>query len=177
MNVNAPIGLLAAGYSSVDGAEQDFASVWTTRNDGGFHHTSVAVLTKDDEGNLQVERSNNTAKHIEWGGALLGAALYLLAPPAGAAVLTTVGMSGVGAMIDHFRQQAPPEGLAELATMLESGAAALVVVVLNRGSAAMTPLLENAERCSSVDMVWADLEEELSQDFARSSSGAVLVAI
>jgi hypothetical protein len=175
MDINAPIGLLAAGYSSVGDAEQDFAAVWAARNGGGFHHTSVAVLTKDDEGNLQVERSNNTAKHIEWGGAPLGAALFLLAPSAGVSLLTTVGMSGAGAMIDHFRQQAPAEDLAELATVLGAGAAGLLVVVLNRGSGAMTPLLENAERCSSVDMVWADLEEELSQDFARSSSGVVLV--
>lgn len=176
MKANAPIALLGGGYSTVDGAVRDFTSVWAARHGGGFHHTSVAVLTKDREGNLQVERSNNTAKHLEWGGALLGAALFLLAPRAGIGVFATVGVSGAGAMIAHFRQQASPEDLAELATVLDAGAAGLVVVELNRGGRDMTPLLENAERTTSVDMVWGDLEEELSHDFARPSSGVVLVA-
>jgi hypothetical protein len=175
MNANAPIALLGAGYSTVDGAVRDFTAAWAARQDGGFHHLSVAVLTKDEDGNLRVERSNNTAKHLEWGGALLGAALFLLAPPAGIGVFATVGLSGAGAMIAHFREQARPEDLAELASVLEAGTAGLVAVALNRSGWSMTPLLEHAERRSSVDMVWGDLEEELAHDFARPSSGGVLV--
>jgi hypothetical protein len=177
MDANAPIALISAGYRTVEGAVQDFTSVWAARSVGGFHHTSVALLVKDDDANLQVVRSNNTAKHLEWGGAPLGAALFLVAPPAGLAVFATVGVSGAGAMIDHFRHDASPSDLAELATVLQAGAAGLVVVVLNRCSGAMAPLLQNAERCASIDLVWGDLEEELSQDFAHPSSGAVLVAI
>jgi hypothetical protein len=177
MNANAPIALLGAGYRTVDGAVQDFTSVWAARHVGGFHHTSVAVLSKDDDGDLQVVRSNNTAKHLEWGGAPLGAALFLLAPPAGRAVLSTVGVTGAGAMIDHFRHEARPDELAELAEVIEAGAAGLVVVALNRDSRAMAPLLDNAERRLAIDLVWGDLEEELSQDFAHPSSGALLVAI
>jgi hypothetical protein len=176
MNANAPIALLSAGYSTVDGAQRDFASVWAARQDGGFQHMSVAVLTRDQGAGLQVERSNNTAKHLEWGGALLGAALFLLAPPAGIGVFATVGLSGAGAMIAHFREQACPDELADAASVLQAGAAGLVVVVLNRSGGSMTPLLESAQRRSSIDMVWGDLEEELAHDFARPSSGGVLVA-
>jgi len=176
MDANAPIALISASYSTVDGAVRDFTSVWAARHGGGFLHTSVAVLTKDSEGTLRVRRSNSTAKHLEWGGALLGGALFVLAPPAGISVLAGVGVSGAGAMISHFREQACPEDLAEAAALLEAGAAGLVVVVLNREGRAMTSLLENAERWSSVDMVWGALEEELAQDFARPSSGVVLVA-
>jgi hypothetical protein len=39
----------------------------------------------------------------------------------------------------------------------------------------MTPLIEHAERRTTVDMVWGDLEEELAHDFARPSSGGALV--
>jgi hypothetical protein len=176
MDANAPIALIGASYNTVDSAERDFTAVWAARHGVGFHHTSVAVLTKGHEGNLRVERSNSTAKHLEWGGALLGGALFVLARPAGIGVLAAVGVSGASAIIAHLHQQARPEDLAEIAALLEAGAAGLVVVVLNRGGLEMMPLLEHAERWSSVDMVWGDLEDELAQDFARPSSGGVLVA-
>jgi hypothetical protein len=132
MNADAPIALLGAGYRTVDGARSDFTSVWAARQEGGFSHMSVAVLTKDADGDLRVERSNSTAKHLQWGGALLGSALFLLAPPAGIGVFATVGLAGAGALITHFRQQASPADLADLPSVLEAGAAGLVVVVLNR---------------------------------------------
>jgi len=94
MNADAPIALVGAGYREVDGAVRDHASVWAARDSGSFHHTSPAVLTPDDGGALRVDRSNSTAKHLEWGGALLGGALVLLAASAGIGVLATVGLTG-----------------------------------------------------------------------------------
>ncbi len=99
MDVDAPIALIGAGYLDRDSAVDDFTSVWSTRHDGDFHHTAVAVLTRDPAGELHVERHNNTAKHLEWGGALLGSALVVLAPAAGVRLLAGVGWSGAGAMI------------------------------------------------------------------------------
>ena len=36
---------------------------------GEFDHTAVAVLTKDANGKLQMERHDSTAKHLAWAGA------------------------------------------------------------------------------------------------------------
>jgi hypothetical protein len=177
MDVNAPLALIGASYRNRDTALHDFSSVWAARHDGDFHHTSVAVLTKDCGGRLHVERHNSTAKHLEWGGALLGAALVVLAPAAGVEILAVVGWSGAGAMVGHFRQHADPEDLAAIGTVLEVGASALVVVVVNRRGQVMTPLLSHAVGSASVDMPWGDLEEELSADFARPALGSALVAI
>jgi uncharacterized membrane protein len=177
MDVNAPIALIGAGYRDRDGAEHDFTSVWAARHDGDFHHTSVAVLTKDRDGRLHVERHNSTAKHLQWGGALLGAALVVLAPAAGIEILAAVGSSGAGAMVSHFRQHADPEGLAAIASVLEVGASGLVAVVVNRRGQVMTPLLSHAVGRSSVDMPWGDLEEELSADFAHRALGRAPVAV
>ena len=176
MNVNAPIALVGASYSTLDQAVLDYQSVWGARHDGDFHHTSVAVLTHDSAGKSHLERNNSTAKHLEWGGALLGAALFVLAPTAGIEMLPRVGLSGAGALVDHFRQHADPDDLAAIASLLEVGASGLVVVLVNRRSQAITSWLTDADGRWSVDMPWGDLEEELATDFARPRSGMVLVA-
>jgi hypothetical protein len=176
MNVDAPIALVGASYSTPDQAVLDFQSVWGARHDGDFHHTSVAVLTIDGAGRSHLARSNSTAKHLEWGGALLGAALLLLAPNAGIELLPRVGLSGIGALVDHFRRYADPDDLAAAAGMLEIGTSGLVVVLVNRRSQAITSGLTHADGRWSVDMPWGDLEEELATDFARPRSGMVLVA-
>jgi hypothetical protein len=177
MDVDAPVALIGASYLNRDSAVHDFTSVWAARHDGDFHHTSVGLLTRDCDGRLHVERHNSTAKHLEWGGALLGAALVVLAPAAGIEVLAAVGWSGAGAMVGHFRQHADPEELAAIARALEVGASALVVVVVNRQGHAMTPLLSQAFGRASVDMPWGDLEEELASDFAHPPFGSARVAV
>jgi hypothetical protein len=177
MDVNAPVALIGASYRDRDSAVHDFTSVWAGRHDGDFHHTSVAVLTKDCDGRLHVERHNSTAKHLEWGGALLGATLVVLAPAAGVEILAVVGWSGAGAMVGHFRQHAAAEDLAAMANLLEVGSCALVVVVVNRRGQALMPLLSHADGCASLDMPWGDLEEELAADFAHPAFGGALVAV
>jgi|tagenome__1003787_1003787.scaffolds.fasta_scaffold19774744_1 hypothetical protein len=177
MDVNAPVALIGANYGSRDSAVHDFASVWAARHDGDFHHTSVALLTKDCDGRLHVERHNSTAKHLEWGGALLGAALAVVTPTAGIEILSAVGWSGAGAMVGHFRQHADPADLAAIAGVLEADASALVVVVVNRRGHLLTPLLGRAVGRASVDMPWGDLEEELCADFAHPTLGKALVAV
>ena len=176
MNVNAPIALVAASYSTSDGAVQDFEAVWRTREEGGFHHTSIAVLSRDVDGRLQVGRNHSTAKHLEWGGALLGGALFVLAPAAGVEVLTAVGLSGAGAIVGHFRLNADPDELDTAARLLERGTSALLVVLVNRRGDTIAPLLGHADHSSSVDMVWGDLEEELAVDFSRRRTSPALIA-
>jgi hypothetical protein len=176
MNVQAPIALVAASYSSAECAIRDFESVWASRTEGGFHHTSLAVLTRDADGRLHVGRNNSTAKHLEWGGALLGGALFVVAPAAGAEVLAAVGLNGAGAIIGHFRDNADPSELGAASTVLELGTSALVVVLVNRRGDAVSSLLEGADHRSSVHVVWGDLEEELAHDFSRARVERVLVA-
>ena len=176
MDVNAPIALVAASYSTSDGAVQDFDAVWRTRAEGGFHHTSIAVLSRDVDGRLLVGRNHSTAKHLEWGGALLGGALFVLAPAAGVEVLASVGLSGAGAIVGHFRLNADPDELEAAASVLEKGSSALLVVLVNRHGDSIAPLLGHADLRSSVDMVWGDLEEELAVDFSRPRTGALLIA-
>jgi hypothetical protein len=61
--------------------------------------------------------------------------------------------------------------------VLEAGGCSLVVVVVNRRGDAIATLLRHAAETSSVDLVWGDLEEELSRDFATPMSEPFLVAV
>src|SRR3954451_4097443 len=176
MNANAPISVVAASYGTRERAIEDFESVWSARHDGDFHHTAVALLSRGPDGGLDVERSSSTAKHLMWGGALLGGALFVLVPAAGVQVFAAVGLDGAGALIYHFRRNADPQELADTALLLEAGNTGLVVVAVNRHGAALTPLLAHAQRSASVDLLWGDLEEELCRDFVTQRSDLVRLA-
>jgi hypothetical protein len=176
MNANAPISVLTASYGSRERAVQDFESVWSARHDGDFHHTAVALLSRNSDGTLHVERSSSTAKHLVWGGALLGGALFVLVPATGVQMFATVGLDGAGALIYHFRRNADPRELADTALLLEEGNTGLVVVAVNRPGEALTPLVAHAQRSAWLDLPWGDLEEELCRDFATQHGQLARIA-
>jgi hypothetical protein len=176
MNVNAPISIVVAAYGDLDDATWDFASVWRARADGDFHHTSVALLSRDLDDELLVRRSDSTAKNLHWGGALMGGPVFMFAPAAGAKLLTVSGITGAGAIIRHVRENADPVALEAAAGLLCAGPTSLVVVAVNRRAADMSVLLEKATMTATVDMLWGDLEEELCQNFVQPLSEAMLFA-
>ena len=176
MNATAPISMLAARYHSRGAAAQDFQTVWASRDAGDFHHTSIALVGKDPGGRLHVERNSSTAKHLVWGGALLAGPLFAIAPATGAELLAVVGPTGAGAIIGHLRENSRPEELTRAGDVLKAAPWGLLVVVVNRRSAALTPHLEHADGTASLEMPWGDLEEELCQDFARPLPESLLLA-
>ncbi len=177
MTPDAPLSLVAAGYSTRAAALQDFTTVWGSRFEGDFHHTSVALLGRDSGRELRVERHSSTMKHLVWGGALLGGALVVLAPTTGVGMLAVVGVTGAGATIDHLHHNVDARELSGIADLLDESAWGLVAVVVNRRGTVMTRLLTRAARHFSIDMPWRDLEEELCHDVPKSLSGEVLVAM
>jgi hypothetical protein len=177
MKSDAPLSLVAAGYRTRGSALQDFTTLWGSRFEGDFHHTSVAVLGRDPRGELRVERHNSTAKHLAWGGALLGGALVVVAPTTGVGMLAAVGMTGAGEIIDHLRHHGDQRELSGIADLLDGSAWGLVAVVVNRRGKVVAPLLARADTRTSIDMPWGDLQEELCHDFSTPLSGELLVAM
>jgi uncharacterized membrane protein len=171
MDANTPITLAAARYSDRKRALTDFDSVWMARGDGEFDHTAVAVLTKDVAGKLEVERHDSTAKHLAWGGALLGAALVVVAPPAGASVLATAGaVGGAGALVGHFHHNIPKKDVDAIADLLESGQSGLIIVAVNRLGTDIEPLLSNANKTVVTNTTWGDLDAELEKEIAKAQN-------
>ena len=155
---------------------RDLTTVWAGRADGGFHHTAVALLGRDIDGDLQVVRSANTAEHLHWGGALLGGPVLVLAPAAGADLLRVGGRTGAGAIVGHVRRNADPVALGR--------AAALVHAAHDQpGGRGGEPagrrhgrVPAQASVVSTVDLHWGDLEAELSRDFVHPLPETLLLA-
>jgi hypothetical protein len=176
MRATATITLATATYSTHRDAMRDFDDTWRLRHEGRLHHIATAVLTRDADGLLRVERSKNTAKHLAWGGALLGGALFLVAPTAGAGMLTSVGLRGAGVIIAHFHDHLRPEDVASGGRLLmECPYAVVVVMVVNHEVQETMPPLRRAIATSSMATPWGELDDELGWDRADHPLEAVLV--
>ena len=94
MRKDTPITLAVATYADRTEAVRDFDRVMAEKTSGAFDHVAVAVMTKGVDGAVEVERHDSTAKHLAWGGALIGGALFVIAPPIAASAIGVGGEYG-----------------------------------------------------------------------------------
>ena len=160
MDPNTPLTLAGARYATRSEAVDAFETVWGARHQGEFDHMAVAVLTKDAVGELQVERHDSTAKHLGWGGAILGAVLVVVAPPVGIAVVAAGAGAGAaaGGIVGHFWHTIPQDKVTEIGNLLQSGDSAILVIAVNHKDIDITPLLKNAEKKVVVETKAGDLD-------------------
>jgi uncharacterized membrane protein len=161
MDANTPVVLATAKYPDRALAVEDFNRVWNARADGEFDHTAVAVLTKDNNGKLQIDRHDSTSKHLAWAGA----ALAVVAPGVG-----LVAGAGAGAIIGHFHHNIPKDQVREAGTLLESGESGLIIVAVNKQGTDITPLLPNAVKTSVMQTDAGNLQAEIDKELAEAEA-------
>jgi uncharacterized membrane protein len=161
MDANTPIVLATAKYTDRDLAVEDFKTVWAARKDGEFDHTAVAVVTKDADGKLKIDRHDSTSKHLAWAGA----ALAVVAPGVGVAV-----GAGGGAIIGHFHHNIPKDDVREAGNLLESGESGLIIVAVNKEGTDIEPLLPNAEKTSVIQTTAGNLQTEIDKELAAAGA-------
>ena len=92
----------------------------------------VAVITKDAEGKVHVEKHEKPTQRGVWGGVLVGALVGVLFPPAIVGVATVGGAAAVGGLVGglggHFLEGLSRSDASELGDALKAGEAALVVI-------------------------------------------------
>lgn len=176
MDKSTPITLAAARYASREAAVADYNQIWDVArgNNDEFDHMALAVLTKDENGRLQSERHDSTAKHFAWGGALIGAGLVVLAPGAGAALLAGGGAAGAGALVGHFWHNIPKDDIEAAGQLLDAGESGLVVVAVNKKGTDIGPMLAGAEEIKVTETTWGNLDAEIDKEIAdaKASSGS-----
>lgn len=170
MDPKTPLILAGARYSSREDAVKDFHIVWGAKRDGQLKHLSVAVLSKGSTGELEVDRHNSTTRTGAWGGAVLGAALVLIAPPAGVAAMATGGMAmaGVGALVGRLWKAIDREEIDRVGDVLRGGESGLLTVAVNRRGADISPLLANAEASAVIETCAGDLDTAFDGALAKT---------
>jgi uncharacterized membrane protein len=161
MKADTPITLATASYSERTVAEEDYQRVWSARGAGEFDHTAVAVVTKDADGKLNIDRHDSSAKHLAWAGA----GLAVVAPGVGVAV-----GAGAGAIVGHFHHNIPKDKVREAGEVLESGDTGLIIVAVNKQGTDIEPLLSNAEKTSVTQTTAGDLDAEIDKELAEAQA-------
>ena len=176
MDKNTPITLAVATYADRAGAVADFDKVMAAKKSGAFDHIAVAVITKGLDGDVEVERHDSTAKHLAWGGALIGGALFVIAPPLAPAALglgggaSAAGLAGAGGIAGHFWHNIPKATLREMTDTLEAGDSGLVIVAVNPGGSDLKSMLPGAQNLVVDATTKGDLEG--AYDDAIKKAGA-----
>jgi uncharacterized membrane protein len=160
--------LAVATYPSKDAAQMDFDAVWGVKHEGDLDHVAAAMLEKRADGKLEMQRHDSTAKHLAWGGALLGGALAVVSAPLGIVYLGSVAATGgawagAGAIIGHFWHNIPKEDLRRMTDLLEAGEAGLVVVAVDHKGEDIEGLLNNATEKYVTDSSRADFEADFNR--------------
>jgi uncharacterized membrane protein len=160
--------LLVGAYESEVDAEMDYEVVkelHANRVIGGF---DAAVITKDDDGKVHVNKDETSTRKGAWGGAGVGALVGILFPPsliASAAVGAAVGGFG-----GHLWKGMSRSDLKDLGELLDEGQAGLVVIGDWRLEERIEELMRHAERREARELRALD-RGETEQRLAELMSG------
>lgn len=146
-----------ATYASRDAAVEDYEIIRGAKHQGELDHLAIAVIAKDQDGKLVVDRHDSTAKHLAWGGAIVGASLVVLVPPlgittlaaglaGGGAVATAGALAGAGGIIGHFYRNIPKDTVEEMGATLSLGQAGLLIIAVDPKGLDIDALLTKAEK-------------------------------
>ena len=132
------IDVLIGGYLSKDAAMEDYESVL---NSGGYLHGAV-VVTKDLEGNLEVQQTDHMVREGAAGLGAVGFAVGLFAPPllAATAIGAVIG-AGAGKLL-HHRTQEKLE--AQVGETIPIGGAGLIIAYPHSAAEKVEPAVARA---------------------------------
>ena len=139
-----PVFIYAATYADRMDAYADYDSLLELHAEKLVGTYDVALITKDADGKVHVEKHEKPTQHGAWGGIAVGALVGVLFPPSvlGAAVIGGV-VGGVGG---HLRKGISRGDAKELGELLEGGEAALIVIGESRVEEQLDKALTRAEK-------------------------------
>jgi uncharacterized membrane protein len=121
-----PVFLYAAVYGQIADAEADYEAVFDLHAMGAIGTFDSAVIRKEEDGKVRVTKAEKPTQHGAWTGAVVGALVGIIFPPAilGGAI---VGV-GAGGLTGHLTRGISRGDLKELGEELEAGSAAVIVL-------------------------------------------------
>jgi uncharacterized membrane protein len=113
-------------YASEVDARADYDVVKALHLEGAVGTYDAAVITKDDSGNVHVNKDETTTRHGAWGGAGVGALVGILFPPS--IIATAVVGAAIGGVSGHLWQGMSRADVKEFGDIIDAGEAALVII-------------------------------------------------
>jgi uncharacterized membrane protein len=113
-------------YPSEAAARDDYDVVKDLHAAGAVGTYDAAVVTKDYEGKVHVNKDEMATRHGAWGGAAVGALVGILFPPA--IIGTAVVGAAVGGVGGHLWRGMSRSDVKEFGDLIDAGQAALVIV-------------------------------------------------
>jgi uncharacterized membrane protein len=113
-------------YLDEAAAHDDYQIIKDLHSRGAVGTYDAAVVTKDYDGKVHVNKDEMATRHGAWGGAAVGAVIGLLFPPA--IIATAAVGAAVGGVSGHLWRGMSRADVKELGEVIDDGNAALVVV-------------------------------------------------
>jgi uncharacterized membrane protein len=139
-----PVFIYAATYADRTDAFADYDSLLELHADKLIGTYDVALVTKDADGKVHVEKHEKPTQHGAWGGIAVGAVVGILFPP------SIIGAAAVGGIVGgvggHLRKGISRGDASELGELLEGGEAALILIGESRLEEQLDKALTRAEK-------------------------------
>lgn len=170
-----PVFIYAATYSDPADAEADYMGLLELHAAKLVGTYDVALVTKDEDGKVHVEKHEKPTQHGAVGGIAVGAAIGVLAAPA---VIPAALVGGViGGFGGHFRKGIARDDAKELGDLIEAGQATLLVIGESRLEEELDKALTRAEKAveKEIDVDREEFKRELEKaekESAASGEGA-----
>ena len=121
-----PVFIYAATYASYDDCLADYELLLEAHAAKLVGTYDVALIRKDNEGKIHVEKHEKPTQHGAWGGIAVGALVGVLFAPL---VLGAAAVGGLaGGIGGHLKKGMSRDDATELGELLEDGQSALVVI-------------------------------------------------
>jgi uncharacterized membrane protein len=166
-----PVFIYVATYANSEDANADYERLVELHVEDLVGTYDVALVTKDADGKVHVEKHEKPTQHGAWGGIAVGAAVGVLAAPA---VIPAALVGGViGGLGGHFKKGISRSDAKELGDLIDAGQATLLVIGESRLEARLDKALTRAEKSieKEIDVDNREFKRELDKaekEFAAS---------
>ncbi len=144
-------------YPSKAAAQGDHEAVKELYGDHILGSYDSAVVTKGADGRVHVHKDEMAARHGAWAGAVVGALVGILFPPA------LIGFAAAGAAIGelsgHLWRGISRSDVKDLGELIDEGEVALIVVAASPLAAALEGVTLNADKemTRELEVDWDEL--------------------
>jgi uncharacterized membrane protein len=144
-------------------ARDDYQVVKDLHSAGAVGSYDAALVTKDDRGNMHVNKDEMATRHGAWGGAAAGAVIGILFPPS--VIGTALVGAAVGGISGHLWRGMSRSDVKEFGDIIDAGQAALVVVGESKLQQALDKAALKAEKhvAKELDVSPRDLDRAIQE--------------